>query len=70
MKLGRKRLALAHVVGGIVLLLMVGHQALSGELAIPRDPAQVAAIYWSFVVALGVVVYVVFYLLLSSAVTG
>ena|SRR2546423_6472677 len=63
-------LALAHVVGGIVLLLMVGSQALSGELAIRRDPAQVATIYWSFVVALGVVVYVVFYLLLSSAVSG
>ena len=63
-------LAVAHVVGGIVLLLMVGSQALSGELAIRRDPAQVAAIYWSFVVALGVVVYVVFYLLLSTAVTG
>ena len=63
-------LALAHVVGGIVLLLMVGSQALSGELAIRRDPAQVATIYWSFVVALGLAVYVVFYLLLSSAVTG
>ena len=63
-------LALAHVVGGIVLLAMVGIQALSGELAIRRDPAQVAAIYWSFVVALGVVVYVVFFLLVSSAVTA
>jgi heme/copper-type cytochrome/quinol oxidase subunit 3 len=63
-------LALAHVVGGIVLLGMVASAALSGELAIRRDPAQIAAIYWSFVVALGVVVYVVFYLLVSSAVTG
>jgi heme/copper-type cytochrome/quinol oxidase subunit 3 len=63
-------LALAHVVGGIVLLAMVGSAAVSGELAIRRDPAQIAAIYWSFVVALGVVVYVVFFLLVSSAVTG
>ena len=49
---------------------MVGSQALSGELAIRRDPAQIALIYWTFVVALGVVVYIVFYLLVSSAVTG
>jgi cytochrome c oxidase subunit III len=63
-------LALAHVVGGLVLLAMVGSQAASGELAIRRDPAQIAAIYWSFVVALGVVVYVVFFLLVSSAVAG
>jgi heme/copper-type cytochrome/quinol oxidase subunit 3 len=63
-------LALAHVVGGMVLLAMVGSQAMSGELAIRRDPAQIAAIYWAFVVALGVVVYVVFFLLVSSAVTG
>jgi heme/copper-type cytochrome/quinol oxidase subunit 3 len=63
-------LALAHVVGGIVLLAMVGSAAVSGELAIRRDPAQIAAIYWSFVVALGVIVYVVFFLLVSSAVTG
>jgi heme/copper-type cytochrome/quinol oxidase subunit 3 len=63
-------LALAHVVGGIVLLAMVGSQAMAGELAIRRDPAQVAAIYWAFVVGLGVVVYVVFYLLVSSAVAG
>ena len=62
-------LELAHVVGGIVLLMMVVSQALAGELAIRRDPAQVAGIYWAFVVALGVVVYVVFYLLVSSAVT-
>lgn len=55
-------LELAHVVGGLVLLLMVLVRAGNGELELRRDPVQSAAIYWYFVVALGVVVYLVLYL--------
>lgn len=55
-------LELAHVVGGLVLLLMVVARAGNGELELRRDPVQSAAIYWYFVVALGVVVYLVLYL--------
>lgn len=55
-------LGLAHVVGGVVFLAMVTQQAVSGELALRRDPAEAAAIYWFFVVVLGVVLYVAFYL--------
>jgi cytochrome c oxidase subunit 3 len=55
-------LALAHVAGGIVLLLLVLARARSGELALQREPLQAAAIYWYFVVALGVVIYLLLYL--------
>lgn len=60
--------AFAHVVGGLVFLGLVLTQAVTGELALRRDPAVAAAIYWSFVVVLGVVVYVVFFLAVSAAV--
>jgi cytochrome c oxidase subunit 3 len=53
-------LALAHVAGGVVLLMLVLARAQSGELALQREPLQAAAIYWYFVVVLGVVIYVVF----------
>jgi cytochrome c oxidase subunit III len=55
-------LELAHVVGGLVLLLLVLVRASNGELELRRDPVQCAGIYWYFVVALGVVVYLVLYL--------
>ncbi len=55
-------LELAHVVGGMVLLALVLARAYSGELALQRDPVQAAGIYWYFVVALGVVIYLVLYL--------
>ncbi len=55
-------LELAHIVGGIVLLALVLTRAWSGELALQRDPVQAAGIYWYFVVALGVVIYLVLYL--------
>ena len=55
-------LELAHVVGGLVLLSLVLVRATSGELELRRDPVEAAAIYWYFVVALGVVVYLVLYL--------
>jgi cytochrome c oxidase subunit 3 len=51
-------LALAHVAGGVVLLVLVLARARSGQLALQREPLQAAAIYWYFVVVLGVVIYV------------
>ena len=55
-------LEFAHVVGGAVLLGVVMTRTWTGELALRRDPIQAAAIYWYFVVVLGVVIYVVLYL--------
>lgn len=55
-------LELAHAVGGMALLGLVGVRAWTGELALRRDPVQAAAIYWYFVVVLGVAMYVVLYL--------
>jgi len=55
-------LELAHVVGGAVLMGVVLGRTWTGELALRRDPIQSAAIYWYFVVVLGVVIYVVLYL--------
>jgi heme/copper-type cytochrome/quinol oxidase subunit 3 len=52
-------LALAHVVGGLVLLALVFARVRTAGPALAREPATAAAIYWSFVVALGVVMYVV-----------
>jgi heme/copper-type cytochrome/quinol oxidase subunit 3 len=55
-------LEFAHVVGGAVLLGVVLTRTWTGELALRRDPIQAAAIYWYFVVVLGVVIYAVLYL--------
>jgi cytochrome c oxidase subunit 3 len=55
-------LELAHVVGGAVLLAVVMARTWSGELALRRDPIQATAIYWYFVVVLGIVIYAVLYL--------
>ena len=55
-------LELAHVVGGAVLLAVVMARTWTGELALRRDPIQATAIYWYFVVVLGVVIYAVLYL--------
>jgi cytochrome c oxidase subunit III len=60
-------LGLAHVAGGVVLLLLVTTQSLSGRLASTRyQPLQAAAVYWNFVVVLGLVIYVVFYVLTNT----
>jgi heme/copper-type cytochrome/quinol oxidase subunit 3 len=55
-------IALAHVAGGVVLLVLVLARARAGELALHREPLQAASIYWYFVVALGVVIYLLLYL--------
>jgi cytochrome c oxidase subunit 3 len=60
-------LGLAHVAGGVVLLGLVAVQSLSGRLALVRyQPVQAAAVYWNFVVVLGLVIYVAFYLLTNT----
>jgi heme/copper-type cytochrome/quinol oxidase subunit 3 len=55
-------LELAHVVGGAVLLAVVMGRTWTGELALRRDPIQATAIYWYFVVVLGIAIYAVLYL--------
>jgi len=58
--------ALAHVVGGVVFLLLVLVRSATGHLTMVRhEPAEAAAIYWHFVVIVSVALYVVFYLLVS-----
>ncbi len=60
-------LGLAHVAGGVVLLGLVAVQSLSGRLALVRyQPVQAAAVYWNFVIVLGLVIYVAFYLLTNT----
>lgn len=61
-------LGLAHVAGGVVLLALVAGQSLTGGLApIRYQPLQAAAVYWNFVVVLGLVIYVVFYVLTNTS---
>ena len=60
-------LGLAHVAGGVVLLALVVVQSLTGRLALVRyQPVQAAAVYWNFVIVLGLVIYVVFYVVTNS----
>jgi cytochrome c oxidase subunit III len=60
-------LAVAHVAGGIVLLALVAVLGLTGRLPLLRyQPVQAAAVYWNFVVVLGLVVYAVFYVLTNA----
>jgi heme/copper-type cytochrome/quinol oxidase subunit 3 len=63
--------ALAHVIGGIVLLGMVLARTVSGRLSMVRhEPAEAATIYWHFVVVMTVVLYVAFYVVASTHVKG
>jgi cytochrome c oxidase subunit 3 len=58
--------ALAHVAGGIVFLLLVLTRSVTGQLTLVRhEPAEALAIYWHFVVVVSVALYVAFYLLAS-----
>jgi len=50
------------VIGGIVFAVMVSTQAAAGELRLRRDPAESLAVYWFFVVVLGVALFAAFYL--------
>jgi heme/copper-type cytochrome/quinol oxidase subunit 3 len=57
-------LHMAHVVGGVVLLLVVLAQARTGQLSLHRhEPVEAAAIYWHFVDVVWIGLFTVFYLL-------
>ena len=59
-------LALAHVAGGVVFLVLVLVRSATGRLAMVRhEPAEAAAIYWHFVVIVSVALYLAFSLLPS-----
>lgn len=63
--------ALAHVVGGVVFLIMVLARSLTGQLNMVRhESAEAAAIYWHFVVIVSIAIYVAFYLLVSLYTKG
>ena len=63
--------ALAHVVGGVVLLVMVLARTASGQLSmVHHEPAEAATIYWHFVVIMTVVLYVAFYVVAATHVKG
>jgi cytochrome c oxidase subunit 3 len=59
-------LGLAHVVGGLVFVALVLQQAVAGELVLRRDPAEALAVYWLFLVALAIALYVIFYAAVSG----
>jgi cytochrome c oxidase subunit III len=55
-------LHMAHVVGGVVLLSVVGAQAFSGQISVARhDPVEAAAIYWHFVDIVWIGLFTVYY---------
>jgi cytochrome c oxidase subunit 3 len=63
--------ALAHVVGGVVLLSMVLARTISGQLSMAHhDPAEAATIYWHFVVIVTIVLYLLFYVVAATNIKG
>jgi len=57
-------LHMAHVLGGVLFLMLVFAQARGGQLSSQRtDPVQAGAIYWDFVDIVWVGLFVVFYIL-------
>jgi len=63
--------ALAHVVGGVVLLGMVLARTVSGQLSMVRhEPAEAATIYWHFVVIVTILLYLLFYLVAATNIKG
>ena len=55
-------LHMAHVVGGVVLLSVVGAQALTGQISTVRhEPVEGATIYWHFVDIVWIFLFTVFY---------
>jgi cytochrome c oxidase subunit 3 len=56
-------LHMAHVAGGVVLLLVVGAQSLNKQTGWARhETLQSAAIYWDFVDVVWVLLFLVFYI--------
>ena len=63
--------ALAHVVGGVLLLALVLARTVSGQLSMVRhEPAEAATIYWHFVVIVTIVLYVLFYVVAATNIKG
>ncbi len=57
-------LHMAHVIGGVLFLILVFMQSRGGEFSIERhDPVRASAIYWHFVDIVWVGLFVIFYLL-------
>ncbi|MDP9340836.1 MAG: cytochrome c oxidase subunit 3 [Actinomycetota bacterium] len=64
-------IALAHVVGGVVFLVMVLTRSMTGQLTMIRhDSAEAAAIYWHFVVVVSIAIYLAFFVLASVSTKG
>ncbi|HEY7223940.1 MAG TPA: cytochrome c oxidase subunit 3 [Micromonosporaceae bacterium] len=58
-------LAVAHGVGGIFLMALVLLRLRGAAPTAQREPVLVAGVYWYFVVAVGVIIYVLLYLAAS-----
>ena len=57
-------LHMAHVIGGVVFLLVVYRQSRTGQLSLRRhEPVEAAAIYWHFVDIVWLALFTVLYLL-------
>jgi cytochrome c oxidase subunit 3 len=57
-------LHMAHVVGGVLFLMLVFAQSRTGQLSPQRtDPVQAAAMYWDFVDVVWIGLFVIFYIL-------
>jgi cytochrome c oxidase subunit III len=61
-------LHMAHVVGGVLFLILVFEQSRSGQLSVERhEPVTCAAIYWDFVDLVWIGLFLVFYILPQTA---
>jgi cytochrome c oxidase subunit 3 len=57
-------LHMAHVIGGVLFLILVFVQSRTGQLSIERhEPVEAAAIYWHFVDIVWIGLFVIFYVL-------
>ncbi len=55
-------LHMAHVIGGVALLSVVGAQSLTGQISTARHDSVIsAAIYWDFVDIVWICLFIVFY---------
>lgn len=59
-------LALAHLAGGLVLIGLVLARARHSQPAQLREPLLATGIYWYFVLVLGVVIYLLLYLVVAA----
>ena len=54
------------MIGGVFLFVLVLLRLRGAGPAAHREPVLVAGVYWYFVVAVGVVIYILFYLAVMS----